>query len=292
MHLKSPIVRAALRLGGALVFAASLYFIYEAIVALQPGERLARLDRLQIFAIFSYSVLYAASLSLLAIAWNEVARADVKVDRCAPVIAYGRSVLAKYLPGSIFQYASRQVFGAAAGFDQKRMALSSMAEIILHVLISAIIACALIVITGAWLLPALGVLAVSTLALSLFLRRQVTGLRSAAILQFCFFLMFAGLAILVAYPLADTFSSAITLSGLFLAAWLIGFLVPFAPGGIGVREAALLALGAPIADPGTLLSFAAFTRLVTLGGDLWFGFACYFAPTMLDRLNRQASLRQ
>jgi uncharacterized membrane protein YbhN (UPF0104 family) len=51
------------------------------------------------------------------------------------------------------------------------------------------------------------------------------------------------------------------------AAWITGFLVPGAPGGIGVREFVLvLGLGPIIGEPSALLSAALF-RLVTMGGD-------------------------
>ena len=58
------------------------------------------------------------------------------------------------------------------------------------------------------------------------------------------------------------------LLGAYTFAWLIGFLVPFAPSGLGAREATLIALLAPSvgAGPATALSLA--LRLANVAGDL------------------------
>ncbi len=58
------------------------------------------------------------------------------------------------------------------------------------------------------------------------------------------------------------------LAGLAVIAWIAGFVVPGAPGGLGPREAALLALSAPsLGEPAALLAIGLY-RLTTLVGDL------------------------
>jgi hypothetical protein len=57
------------------------------------------------------------------------------------------------------------------------------------------------------------------------------------------------------------------LLGAYTFAWLVGFVVPFAPSGLGVREATLVALLAPVlgAGPGTALTVG--LRLANVAGD-------------------------
>jgi uncharacterized membrane protein YbhN (UPF0104 family) len=60
-------------------------------------------------------------------------------------------------------------------------------------------------------------------------------------------------------------------AAMFLAAWLVGFVVPVAPGGIGVREAALLALAGSLVGPATLMACVLVLRIASILGDLGYG---------------------
>ena len=62
-------------------------------------------------------------------------------------------------------------------------------------------------------------------------------------------------------------------SALFLLAWLAGFVVPVAPGGIGVREAALLALAGASLPAAGLMAATLALRGSSIAGDLTYGLA-------------------
>jgi len=53
----------------------------------------------------------------------------------------------------------------------------------------------------------------------------------------------------------------------FALSWVAGFVTPGAPGGLGVREALLVAVTAPLYGPGPALSVALALRVVTVLGD-------------------------
>jgi len=55
---------------------------------------------------------------------------------------------------------------------------------------------------------------------------------------------------------------------LYLIAWVVGFLLPGAPGGLGARESAFLLLAGPHIGTEHLLLFALLARLINIGGDL------------------------
>lgn len=56
----------------------------------------------------------------------------------------------------------------------------------------------------------------------------------------------------------------------FAASWIAGFATPGAPGGIGIRETALIALLTPLCGEATAVAAALELRLVTTLGDLLF----------------------
>lgn len=59
----------------------------------------------------------------------------------------------------------------------------------------------------------------------------------------------------------------LTLSLLFASAWTAGYLLPGAPGGLGVREAVSIALLTPILGAGTAVAISITMRLATTLGD-------------------------
>jgi uncharacterized membrane protein YbhN (UPF0104 family) len=73
----------------------------------------------------------------------------------------------------------------------------------------------------------------------------------------------------------------------FAVAWVIGFVTLVSPGGLGVREAVLLAGLTPAYGAGTALGIAILYRLVTSLGD-GIGFLAGFLVE--KRLNRDSLL--
>src|SRR3546814_20504416 len=60
-------------------------------------------------------------------------------------------------------------------------------------------------------------------------------------------------------------------AALFLLAWLAGCVVPVAPGGIGVREAALLAIAGGAVPATALMAATLALRAASIAGDLLYG---------------------
>jgi len=57
---------------------------------------------------------------------------------------------------------------------------------------------------------------------------------------------------------------------IFSIAWLAGFIIPGAPGGIGVREAVIIFFISPIIGEPQSIAVSIALRIVTLLGDVWF----------------------
>ncbi len=261
-----PGLRRLIQWGGAGAVALSIGFI---------GERLWRLDLAQLqnsatwplaAAMLAAAGLFVAADAALARGWAALADPAGQLGARQAAAIYGRGVLLKYLPGSVFQYVSRQVEGSGAGLPQRQLAGASLKEIGLHIAASLSVAGCCVVASAQPLLAGLlgaGFASAAVLGRNPMLR--------AFVYQFLAFTGFAAAAAIVGAVLLPGGASIALFAALFLLAWLAGFVVPIAPGGIGVREAALLALAGPTVAAGPLLAAVLALRVGSIAGDLLFG---------------------
>lgn len=267
---------ALLRAIGWALALASLLFIVRAALAADFGSLLARLDPWSGMGLAGLALIYGGLMGLLAVAWRfgfPPSAGEVQVRPA--IVVYGASIFPKYIPGSVFQYASRQGLGASFGWSQRDMAFATVLELVLHVVAASIVFLIADLVLGLgyadtlFAVPLAAVFCAGGIWLHRRRRDWFGPLAISFLLQLLFFagLMFvAGACAALVAP-----AGAIAAGPLFLLGWLIAFVTPGLPGGIGVREAALLWLTAPVLGPGPALLFSGATRVVTLCGDLVFG---------------------
>lgn len=251
---------------GGAALAGSIVFI---------GERLWRLDwsTLQPHASWGLAgamigapLLFAAADRALAHAWTAVVDPEHAQPPRDMSRIYARGVLMKYLPGSIFQYVSRQVEGAKTGIEHKLLAKSVVVEVGLHLLSSMSVAAACLIFER---LPVVAVASAAVVVgASLASRRP---LLTALAFQILAFGAFALAAALIGAAVLPAGASLAHFAALFLLAWLAGFVVPVAPGGIGIREAALLALAGASLPAAGLMAATLALRASSIAGDLGYG---------------------
>lgn len=251
---------------GGAALAGSIAFI---------GERLWRLDwsTLQPHASWGLAgaligapLLFAAADRALARAWTAIVDPDHHYPARDMARIYARGVLMKYLPGSVFQYVSRQVEGARTGIEHKTLVKSAFSEVGLHLVSSMTVAALCLAAARSPLLA--GTAAVVVTGASLAARRP---LLTALAFQILAFGAFAAAAALIGAAVLPAGTSLAHFAALFLLSWLAGFVVPVAPGGIGVREAALLALAGPGLPAAGLMAATLALRASSIAGDLGYG---------------------
>lgn len=213
---------------------------------------------------------------------------------------YGRSALAKYLPGNVFHIIGRQVLGKELGLSQVSVAASSFFEIVLHLFASSLISL-VFVLTGQTLLipglsegltlilllagtlgPLIFVFASGTIRLPIFQRvglpaKLEFGRKNilSAGSYYVMFILFSG--IVFVYLRATMFGSiGISTVGAYLSAFslsfLIGYVTPGAPGGIGVREALLVFFLSSISSPAIVAATALAHRISWITAELLFAY--------------------
>jgi glycosyltransferase 2 family protein len=283
------------RLVGWTVVAASLGFVGVQLWQHAPWRLAgAHLEALTA-AVVVGALVYGIAGFLLSSAWHQLLGGGGVTAplRCHHAV-YGRTQIAKYLPGNVFHLVGRQVMGRQLGHGQGRLALASLLEAGLLVLVAAALSLPLawrwldqeMLWIGACAAPVLALLAAP------WVRRRhesalwrdgaaadrdragaVLRLLRAAAIYALFFLVVAAIFWMLALSVNESGRPAIGFAGsvtVVALAWLAGFVTPGASAGIGVREAMLIAalegtLGAPA---NTLIALA--LRLVTIGGDVVF----------------------
>jgi glycosyltransferase 2 family protein len=292
-----------LRWLGAGIAMLSLYYVgrslmghFDEILALDWGPR-------GIVVTVAGTIAYTFGLVALAASWTVIAVTALPDGRQLAIATriYARSAIAKYLPGNIFHLVGRQMLGRALGVSQGRLAVATGAEIALSLLSVWLIAAAVFAALpgptsrGLSLLAlALGALAAIAFVRPGLLRRIAP--RTAPILDwvageargpefglalalnFAFFLCLALIAGSVFRALTGEARPLMQVGAVYLSAWLAGYIVPGASGGLGVREAALLVLFDGAASEPAVLAFALAMRLQSILGDLMLLAASFALP--------------
>lgn len=258
-----------------------------ALVALRSADALSGAALPGAWRLGGASVLFGAQLLLSMLAWRGVARAFL--DLPAPTLGavFWRTLVVKYLPGAVWQPVGRVALLRAAGAGTRQAGAAVAAEQFL-VLGSCLL---LTAVFAAWAQGeaaavgrlALGVCVLAGLAGLLVVRWWVRS-RSVRLrarpLALAALLTLLGHGVFVAgYALCLPSSAATMVDGAGFAAatfagTVMGMLAPFAPGGIGVREATMVALAGEGAQ-GQVIVAAALARLLILlveaavGGWAW-----------------------
>ncbi|MCC8161949.1 MAG: hypothetical protein LIO86_01985 [Lachnospiraceae bacterium] len=216
-------------------------------------------------------------------------------DKKAALSAYVKANIGKYLPGNVMHYIERNLFASNLGISQKRMAASTIIEMFGLAAIAFFMA---MLFSLQYLLAALEeifgesyqavlmaavVLAVAVGGCLLFLFRKKIGsliqecgagnfarTLVGALLKYAVVLWALGFIMVILYwymgGKPDWHSVTLIISG-FIIAWVLGFLIPGASGGIGVRELVSVALLSAVTGRELILTLSVVHRLITIIGD-------------------------
>ena len=205
-----------------------------------------------------------------------------------------RANIGKYIPGNVMHFVQRNLFATDMGISQLQLAMSSVFEVMSYVAVALMVAS-----LTAWdsmqtvlaryfgdRLPVLGIaaacVAVAIAAVLVILRKKIRTalagysgkqflktLLKVIVLQLVTLLLLAAVMVLLVWYAQGTLTPGIagTVISTYVIAWVLGYIVPGASGGIGIREMALLLLLGPLLGEGLVLSLAMIHRLITIIGD-------------------------
>jgi uncharacterized membrane protein YbhN (UPF0104 family) len=243
-----------------------------------------------VLAIAGAAVVYALALAILALAWWRLTAGLVASNPpWRPIMTtWAVSQYGKYLPGNVAHYALRHAWSRRYGFSHASLGVASVLEAAL--LLIAALGLTLLADTRrlnglSMIDPRIAIVLLIVLVAGLgfalhvarrrprFQHWQVPALPATGVLAFClgcciaFFVIGAALLDALARVLGFDIGSFAMLLAASAASWAAGFVVIGAPGGLGVREAAFVALaGGALGESQALLLIGLF-RIVTFLGD-------------------------
>lgn len=245
-----------------------------------------------------------------AAAWRQTVQviAGATLTPAAALRQVGMLLVGKYVPGGVFGFLARVYDGQHAG-SRASLVAAGLYEQCLGLFILSVTGALLYAAAFAgwpWLLLSLAVVpvaavAASRLAFSMLgsvpwtrlrmaiermpdLRVLRSGLLRSALLAQGSTLAWAAVVVLVAWSGFGTgLLAAIGLAGAFALAVTLGMLAVFAPGGIGIREAAFVLLCGPWLDGTAAVLLAAAMRILAVAFDVFAGaVAAFIGPGPID----------
>jgi len=276
-------MKRVLHWGGGMLAVLGILF-----VALRFREYNDQLDFLRFstktwLLVAGLALTYSIASLALSMAWRNILKhLGTTISRPFAISAHGISQLAKYVPGNIFHLAGRQAIGMAAGMPAVSLAKSTVWELGLLTLAGSL--CAGLTLPLIWpaipaMLSLIMVALVIITACSILRHFFNSNISKALVLQVIFLLVSGSVFTIFLYLSSSVeipFIIFPALCGAYIIAWLVGFVTPGSPAGVGVRELVLLFLLKTIVVESELLLVIVLGRATTVLGDL-----CYFSIAAL-----------
>jgi hypothetical protein len=219
-----------------------------------------------------------------------------KVPLKEAVLVYCRSNLGKYIPGNVFQYVERNIFFSSYGVRHVDTVLASLLEVGCLILSAFILSAVFgkfdiikeVFARYSYIIPVFLVLVLLFIIVGIvFLRKKKKSLRSLLhrlrerggiklilfdIVSYTLILLIMGVVTLIAFfaviAPGEFAPEPAGLLGAYIVAWLCGFVIVGAPGGIGVREAvfSLIYINTPYLD--LVLALSILVRMISIAADV------------------------
>lgn len=308
-------------LGTLLAVAGTLVFLYFLLASLRFEDLRPHLNLRFSIALALASVLYGSTVALSALAWKRLlAGMSVRGSfRQLSAIMFSTQI-GKYLPGNVGQIIGRTALAIRQGVPASAVAISVVYEILLLLVTGVLVAIAAAALSqqglallreqrgalaGAALLS-IALLAAIPLAARLvppliarMAKRTGTadprlllprGQMIAAMLLYAgaYLVIGASAAVLAVALAPDARLDFALLTAAFAIAWVVGFVTPGAPAGIGVREALLTFMLAPSMGMTAATVLILALRIATTLGDI----LCFLAGLALMPSLRGTSPQQ
>ena len=293
--------RSWLPKGTALLIAALAVLFYGRILVRHFGEIPVMTWDLRAVIASVISVILATLIVVIGgVIWLYLLRdRGMSIRWSQAVYIFSVAQFGKYLPGNIGHYLGRVAMARDAGVPVTVSLGTMLLETLWGTAVATGIAVVALLLYGGTLtvdtpwhlgplptlllalsilvLPQLGTAALNTCLPSIARRltgegpiaqpKVFTALGTALLFLMCFIVM----GLIVKLQLLGLFGSAVgtlpQLTCLFALAWMGGYIVPGAPGGLGVREALLVMLLTPLLGAGTALGLSITLRITTTLGD-------------------------
>lgn len=256
------------RLLAQLLLVAAIVFLVLRVRSLWHGSHI-ELAEVEWLALAGSLVVGTAGTAAGALIWLAILDALGVRAQFRWTAVFFQAQLGKYIPGSVWQYAGRAAVARSHGIPVRPVGVSMPVEFVSSGIAAGSMAAFLL---GWWGAAVVGAVAVCLVVLERPVRSRRPAAFAAAraallyvpawlLLSGSFWLCARGLVAIPAHDLPYYM-------GAFAVAWLAGLLAIYAPGGLGVREAVLVALISSRLAAADALVIAAASRLILIVVDV------------------------
>ncbi|MBN2545872.1 MAG: flippase-like domain-containing protein [Spirochaetes bacterium] len=253
-----------------------------------------------IIIIIILSLFHSLAFLIYAVTWGFVVKifSQIKLKMREMIAVYLKSNIAKYLPGNIFHFAGRHYYLRTQGLSDKSLLLSNSFEIIYTIIISISI-----ILSGVYLkviiIPdailhkiniyyLLTLIVIITAAAAFFiiykyLKKESINIKKYFTLRNLFFFIIITLMYFLIFIIIGAVLYAIMVVLLkhdfniidfyfvictYSLAWMLGYIVPGAPGGLGIRETVIILMLEDKFSSSSALLASIILRVITITGDI------------------------
>lgn len=295
-------VRKILNIAGKILMLVSIAYILVYLYNVDLDWTIVKNRKALVLLFCCGGLIVAVGVFIIGIVWSSLLRvlSEKSFDFKDSIKVYTKANLGKYLPGNVMHYVERNVFAAKVGIGQKETALSSILEIILEMVAVGLIAVFFIfddlklimmqVVNFRWIMALFVILAIIIVTGCIVIshnskvrnafQHMLKKVNNKAFFKVAFFSVLAYafisiiMGLLLFWILTEVLCCNLTMAqcgkiiSTYILAWLIGFIVPGAPGGIGIREFVLITLLSSFIPEAEILFAIIFHRIITVVGDV------------------------
>lgn len=311
---KKSLIKKGIKIVGKLIFILSLVFVARAVYVL--GFDFDSVENWPVFLAVTFVCAFVKCITVYIsgsswygwLSFFSGKKGQLKEGLCV----YAKANIGKYLPGNVMHYVERNLFADKLGISQKKLAASSIFEVLSLVSVALIMAfvvslnqleSALKSVLGEHYLRIILCVALAGvvfLALILFLfwkklapilagyrLKDFLAMLFLNLLRYGIVLVLLGILMVVLYCYMGgvfTWRKACLIVSGYIIAWVLGFIVPGAPGGIGVRELVITLLLGSVVGENLIVSLSITHRLITIVGD----FMAYLVMLFIRKTSKSA----
>ncbi|MDL2236869.1 hypothetical protein LJC56_03430 [Christensenellaceae bacterium OttesenSCG-928-K19] len=281
------------KIAGGILTVVSIIFVIRYFIQMDIDFSLL-LNPQIILSIILSGATTSFALFLLACGWKTILGmfSTQPIPTATVVEIYGQANLSKYVPGNFMHYAMRNILGKKYDLSQKHMLISSILELMLVVLAGIVLVAAFAwngliatirqtlaegILKKEWIVLLVIAAVIVVIALLVYMKKKgyLSSLRRKSIVAtfsiYAASLFVNSIAFFITLLFIDAqaaLQAPFTICGFFLISWLVGTLVPGAPGGLGIREYVMLLLLAQFFSETDIALVLIVSRLGSVLGDV------------------------
>ncbi|MDR3551701.1 MAG: lysylphosphatidylglycerol synthase domain-containing protein [Clostridia bacterium] len=311
-----------LKIIGTIVTVIALFFIIKKLVELNLDYSLL-LQKTNLLYIILFSAVYGIQMFVICIPWKTFISilTHEKIPFSKATWIYNKSNFMKYIPGNVFQYVGRNELAIRLNLSHVDVSFATVCDIIMIVAANFLVSVIMYAQgVGKWFAKygvtsfyfVLIVLAVICIVLAiLFVKRKqrvknyldklhVFVEKQSVIRLLCCFLYYLFLTLVISLSFTLVLQKIVgtpvkpevipIIIGTYTLSWIAGFIVPGAPGGIGIREAVITLLLTGVVPVSDALMAALIFRFINIIGDFWGLFLAFIFNKSVDRYHRKEEI--